>query len=172
MEEQEKKEILNDYVNNKLTVDELADKYHLYTNVVYKLLQKERVFVSRRYPRLTPEARESLYLDYLTGEYSRKDLMNKYNCSNTTVFRVIKARNEITIENKNNSDVNKIKISHTYLNEYKDKFKIGQKVKTESGKGIIKERNKDNFLVQFKNHAESFTLWQLWKANYSVGGAE
>ena len=168
MEEQEKKDILNDYVNNKLTVDELADKYHLYTNVVYKLLQKEGVFVSRRYPRLTPEARESLYLDYLTGKYSRKELMNKYNCSNTTVFRVIKSRNEITIENKSNSYVNKIKISHTYLNEYKDKFKIGQKVKTESGKGIITERNKDNFLVQFKNYAESFTLWQLWKANYSV----
>lgn len=168
MEEQEKKDILNDYVNNKLTVDELADKYHLYTNVVYKLLQKEGVFVSRRYPRLTPEARESLYLDYLTGKYSRKELMNKYNCSNTTILRVIKSRNEITIENKSNSDANKIKISHTYLNEYRDKFTIGQKIKTESGKGIIKERNKDNFLVQFKNYAESFTLWQLWKANYSV----
>lgn len=168
MEEQEKKDILNDYVNNKLTVEELADKYHLYTNVVYKLLQKEGVFVSRRYPRLTPEARESLYLDYLTGKYSRKELMNKYNCSNTTILRVIKSRTEITTENKSNSDVNKIKISHTYLNEYRDKFTIGQKIKTESGKGIIKERNKDNFLVQFKNYAESFTLWQLWKANYSV----
>lgn len=168
MEEQEKKDILNDYVNNKLTVEELADKYHLYTNVVYKLLQKEGVFVSRRYPTLTPEARESLYVDYLTGKYSRKELMDKYNCSNTTILRVIKSRTEITTENKSNSDVNKIKISHTYLNEYRDKFKIGQKVKTESGKGIITERNKDNFLVQFKNYAESFTLWQLWKANYSV----
>lgn len=168
MEEQEKKDILNDYVNNKLTVDELAFKYHVHTNVIYKLLQKEGVFVSRRYPTLTPEVRESLYLDYLTGKYSRKELMNKYNCSNTTVFRVIKSRNEITIENKSNSDTNKIKISHTYLNEYRDKFTIGQKVKTESGKGIITERNKDNFLVQFKNYAESFTLWQLWKANYSV----
>ena len=172
MEEQEKKEILNDYVENKLTVDELAFKNHVHTNVIYKLLQKEGVFVSRRYPTLTPDARESLYLDYLTGKYSRKELMNKYNCSNTTILRVIKSRTEITTENKSNSDVNKIKISHTYLNEYKDKFKIGQKVKTESGKGIIKERNKDNFLVQFTNYAESFTLWQLWKANYSVGGAE
>ena len=172
MEEQEKKDILNDYVNNKLTVDELAFKYHMDTNALYRFLKNVGVFVSRRYPRLTPEARESLYLDYLTGKYSRKELMNKYNCSNTTILRVIKSRTEIITENKSNSDVNKIKISHTYLNEYRDKFTIGQKVKTESGKGIIKERNKDNFLVQFKNYAESFTLWQLWKANYSVGGAE
>lgn len=172
MNTQEKSDIIYDYVENQLKVDDIADKYHVHTNVIYKLLQKEGVFVSRRYPTLTPEARESLYLDYLTGKYSRKELMNKYNCSNTTVFRVIKSRNEITIENKSNSDTNKIKISHTYLNEYRDKFTIGQKIKTESGKGIIKERNKDNFLVQFKNYAESFTLWQLWKANYSVGGAE
>lgn len=56
--------------------------------------------------------------------------------------------------------------------QYSDKFTIGQVVKTTEGKGIITERNKDNFLIQFKNYAESFTLWQLWKANYSVGGAE
>ena len=40
MEEQEKKDILNDYVNNKLTVDELAFKYHVHTNVIFILKRK------------------------------------------------------------------------------------------------------------------------------------
>ena len=173
--EEIKKSCINDYLNGELCKS-IAEKYKIGRSTLSKLLNENKI--ERRGTRQIIKESEYQNIKRLYEQgLSLAEIGKKYNCSYGPIRDTLN-KIGVTIRGKRKDDNDLIytpiaeakpKNVHT---QYLDKFTIGQVVKTTEGKGIITERNKDNFLVQFKNYAESFTLWQLWKANYSVGGAE
>ena len=157
------KAIREDYTRG-MSYKELIEKYDVSYAFISRMISKYNI--PKRLNKIKVDESEYANIEKLYKDgSSMKIIAEKYNCSVRQITNIL---DRMSVKHKkDNCNKDTMEIKNTYLS-YSDKFTIGQVVKTTEGKGIIKERNKDNFLIQFKNYAESFTLWQLWKANYSV----
>ena len=157
------KAICDDYTQG-FSYKELIEKYDVSYAFISRMISKYNIPKRINKTKVDESEYENIEKLYQDG-LSMKIIAEKYNCSVRQITNIL---DRMSVKHKkDNCNKDTMEIKNTYLS-YSDKFTIGQVIKTTEGKGIIIERNKDNFLIQFKNYAESFTLWQLWKANYSV----
>lgn len=161
------KAICDDYIKG-VSYKKLTQRYSCSDHYITKTIKKAGIPVRRKRNIIPVEEYETIKQLREDGMYIN-DIATKYNCSHIQIINILDKleRNSTEKSMKHYNAIPSKPVSSVHI-MYSNKFTIGQVVKTTEGKGIITERNKDNFLIQFKNYAESFTLWQLWKANYSV----
>lgn len=161
-----KYEVIMAYKNEDYTLSELSSKYHVHEmtilrwNELFELKGISGLQVSTTWKKYSKELKEAAVLDYLSGNYSYKDILRKYSISSDSILsRWIKKYNshsrlKDTGKGRSNSMTNKRK---TTLNE---RIKIVEETL----------ENEKNYQYIAEKHQVSYQQVYQWVRKYEVGG--
>ncbi|MBU5437496.1 helix-turn-helix domain-containing protein [Tissierella sp. MSJ-40] len=89
---EEKLKILMEYQNNYISIVELCGIYEIYYTTFYKWKKQyekqgiEGLRESRTWKKYSKRLKEAAVLDYLSGNYSLRDIIDKYEISSVSVL--------------------------------------------------------------------------------------
>ncbi|WP_245976861.1 IS3 family transposase [Oceanobacillus arenosus] len=161
-----KYEIIMAYKNEDYALSELCSKYHIYKTTLYKWIEKfekegmRGLEASKTWKKYSKELKESAVRDYISGEFSLREVVKKYNISGVSVL-------EKWIK------------KYTSHRELKDTGKGRTSSMTKGRKTTWKERieivqealgNGKDYQQTADSHQVSYQQVYQWVRKYEVGG--
>lgn len=106
----EKLAILQELENGEIMLKEVAKKYDISKNTLVKWRHRYEIYgyegleIKTHYKRYSPELKHNAVQDYLSGEYSQYQIIDKYNIASTTQLArwIIKYNNHERFKTENN----------------------------------------------------------------------